>query len=188
VIPGLVLLAHIAARELEPSRKALWALAMLPAFVLGNVGWTLAKCATDRSTARAAAAARAIDSQARPGDRLFVGGHYSGTIYFFSRLEPANMYFWEYYLYGVPKVLPTPIETVLTEYREHPPELLVLGDDVLGAVRAAPSPNDNAAVKLIRDWFAERSYGRLDLAAAAPWNVYRLESLSAPRETPGSGS
>ena len=188
VIPGLVLLAHMAARELEPGRKALWALAMLPAFVLGNVGWTLAKCATDRSTARAAAAAHAIDSQAHPGDRLFVGGHYAGTIYFFSRLEPANMYFWEYYLYGVPKVLPTPIETVLTEYREHPPELLVLGDDMLGAVRATPHPDENAAVKLIRDWFAQRSYGRLDLAAAAPWNVYRLESLSAPRETPGSGS
>jgi hypothetical protein len=188
VIPALVLLAHMAAREIAPSRKALWALAMLPGFVLGNVGWTLAKCVTDRSTARAAAAAHAIDRQARPGDRLFVGGHYAGTIYFFTRTEPANMYFWEYYLYGVAAVLPTPIDIVLAQYREHPPELLVLSDDILGAAHGAPSPNDNAAVKLIRDWFAQRSYGRLDLAAAAPWNVYRLESLSAPRETPGSGS
>ena len=188
VIPGLVLLAHMAARELAPTRRARWALALLPAFVLANVGWTLAKCVTDRSVARAAAAGRAIDSQARPGDRLFVGGHYAGTIYFFTRTEPANMYFWEYYLYGVAAVLPTPIETVLTQYREHPPELLVLGDDMLGAARVMPSPNDNAAVQLVRGWFAHRTYARLDLAAAAPWNVYRLESLSAPSETPGSGS
>jgi hypothetical protein len=188
VTPGLVLLVYLAGRELEPSRKALWALAMLPAFVLGNVGWTLAKCVTDRSTARAASAAHAIDSQARPGDRLFVGGHYSGTIYFFTRTEPANTYFWEYYLYGVADVLPTPIETVLAQYREHPPELLVLGNDILGRVHAPASPDDNAAVKLIRSWFEERSYCPLELPAAAPWNVWRLESLSAPPETPGSGS
>ncbi|HTO05949.1 MAG TPA: hypothetical protein VMR86_02745 [Myxococcota bacterium] len=188
VIPGLVLLAHMVARELAPTRRALWALAMLPAFVLANVGWTLAKCVTDRSTARAAAAARAIDSQARPGDHLFVGGKNAGTIYFFTRTEPANMYFWEYYLYGVAGVLPTPLETVLAQYREHPPEILVLGDDMLGAVRAAPSGSENVVVKLIRDWFAQRGYDAVELAAAAPWHVYRLEGLSPPRETPRSGS
>jgi hypothetical protein len=176
VIPGTVLLAHMVSRHRVVTRRALWAAALLPAFVLVNVGWTLLKCVTDRSTARTAAVAQAIDAQAGPGDRLFVGGHDAGAIYFFTKTEPANMYFWEYYLYGVPKVLPKPIDVVLSEYREHPPELLVLGNDMLGATRQPALPGDNAAVKLIRDWFSERSYRKLDLASAEPWNVYRLES------------
>jgi hypothetical protein len=163
------------ARHLATSRRALWAAAMLPAFVLVNAGWTLLKCVTDRSTARGAAAARAIESQARPGDRLFVGGSGAGVVYFFTRTEPANMYFWEFYLYGVHQVLPKPIDVVLSEYRENPPELLVLGNDILGSTRQPASPDDNAAVKLIRDWFRQRDYRALDLASAAPWHVYRLE-------------
>jgi hypothetical protein len=176
VIPSVVLLAYMVSRHLVSTRRALWVAMLLPAFVLVNVGWTLVKCVTDRSTARAAAAARVIDSQAGPGDRLFVGGHYAGTIYFFTNIEPANMYFWEYYLYGVPKVLPKPIDVVLSEYREHPPELLVLGNDILGAARQPALAGDNAAVKLIRDWFAQRQYRKLDLESTEPWNVYRLES------------
>jgi hypothetical protein len=176
--PCMVLLVHMAARSLA-ERDVRWERAagiVVPCFFVLNVSWTLAKCVISHDTAPAYAAAHAIDASAKPGDRLLVIGPSAGPIYYASRLPHAHMYFWEFYLYGIPDVLPEPLAQIISEYRQHPPELMAVDKTLLARIQGAESPNDNVSLKLVRSLLSERTYREVDLAAAPPMNleVFRL--------------
>jgi hypothetical protein len=167
--PGMVLLLHMAARGLlEHDRR--WEIAasvLLPAFLLANGAWTVAKCCLRPDVAPLYDAAGEIDRAARDGDRLFVAGGIAGPIYFATRAPPANTFFWEYFLYGIPDLLPRPIEAVLREYRERPPEVMAVTQVMLARANANASNQDDAAVRLVRSLLNERAYLRLDAPSSA---------------------
>jgi hypothetical protein len=201
--PGLMLLVHMAGSELarrdphdlaradtapEGARVRLspWLLAagvLVPGFVLLNAGWTLLKCALSHDMQQTYAASRALEGLARRGDRLLVIGEYAGPVYFTSSLPHAHKYFWEFYWYGVPEVLPDPIEGVLSDYRKAPPELLAVDRHSLSLMQAPESAGDNAAVKLVRRMLAERPYKAVVMPAGDALNlsVFQLQGTRTER-------
>ncbi|HTY16401.1 MAG TPA: hypothetical protein VMH82_01605 [Myxococcota bacterium] len=193
ILPVASAMVFLALRE-QGERAARIGAASLIAFLGLNAGWTAVKCVLRPTTRDYYAVAEDLRALARPEATLFVVGRDSGPVYFAASRPHANEFFWDYYLFGVPKLLPTPLPRVLEQYEQRPPDLLVVDEDVLGEIRSRPAGELNAAWELVRRLVASGRYDEAGrhpgLEAGSPttsWRYYRLRAQgAAPSAAPGA--
>jgi hypothetical protein len=139
----------LASRKDESGRGRACAVA-LGLFLAGNAAWTAAKCVLRPTTREYHAIAQELRALAPAGGTLHVVGPESGVVYFASDLPNASPFFWDFYLFGVPQLLPRPVAEITAALERTPPDLLVVHDSVLTAIRGAAAGQLNTAWELVR--------------------------------------
>jgi hypothetical protein len=181
LLPVASALVFLALRG-QPPQAAWTATAALVFFLAGNAAWTAAKCVLRPTMPDYEVVARELDGLADARATLFVVGRDAAPLSFASRRPSANQYFWDNYLFGPPSlVTPKPTAEIVAEYESAPPGLLVVDDEVIGAIESQPAGRLNAAWELVRRLLASGRYdavGRHDgLAGGASttsWRYYRM--------------
>ena len=181
LLPVASALVFLALRS-QPPQAAWTATAALVFFLAGNAAWTAAKCVLRPTMPDYEVVARELDGLADARATLFVVGRDAAPLSFASRRPSANQYFWDNYLFGPPSlVTPKPTAEIVAEYESAPPGLLVVDDEVIGAIESQPAGRLNAAWELVRRLLASGRYdavGRHDgLAGGASttsWRYYRM--------------
>lgn len=109
------------------------------------------------------AVAAAVRAEAEPRDTLFAVGDDSAYLYFATDIDSVHPIFWDMFFGSLSKVLPYQLDAVLDVYRQSPPSLLVLREEVFTAARGAiPIPANaqpcKTAVELSQELMRHEQY------------------------------
>lgn len=155
------------------------------------VGATLPIGRGSRTMHDLSAVAAALHTEARPADTLFAVGEDSAYLYFATDIDSVHPIFWDLFFGSLSKVLPYRIEEVIDRYREAPPSLLVLREDVFTAASCVTPVSASAqpcqtAVELSQELIQRERYrefnrlrGWVLLRRSGPAKMVHLEHLQA---------
>lgn len=135
--------------------------------------------------------AAALNLEAQATDTLFAVGEDSAYLYFATDIDSVHPVFWDLFFGSLSKVLPYRIEDVIDQYRQSPPSLLVLRENVFKASQSlSPVTADaqpcQAAVELSQELIQREEYREFDrlrgwvlLRRSGPSGVAHLRQLQA---------
>jgi len=153
------------------------------------VGATLPYGRASQAMRDLSSVAAALRTEAKPSDTLFAVGDDSAYLYFATDIDSVHPIFWDLFFGSLSKVLPYQLDVVAEQYRQSPPSLLVLRNDVFSSSQGSEPITANAqpcqaAVELSQYLVHQEHYR--EVSRVCGWVVLRRDdqaevaSLSVP--------